>query len=110
MTNEYSIDVDSRPATAVLSGIFRLATPEQYDSVFAPLSDRLEAARDGYTVDLTAVVLMNSSGLRALADLVLMARRTSIPLTFLGKSDVPWHSKTVASLQPLYGGLSVRLS
>jgi hypothetical protein len=28
------------PSTAVLRGVFRL-TPEQYDSVFAPLADRV---------------------------------------------------------------------
>jgi len=109
MTTEYQIDCDSQLDTAVLTGVFRLATPEQYDAVFAQLADRMGKAAQ-YTVDLTKVVLMNSSGLRALADLVLAARRAGTPLTFLGKADVPWHSKTVASLKPLYTGLAVRLT
>jgi len=109
MRSEYQIDCESQPDIAVLSGVFRLATPEQYDAAFAPLTDRMGKA-PAYTVDLTNVVLMNSSGLRALADLVLAARRAGTPLTFLGKADVPWHNKTVASLKPLYQGLAVRLS
>ncbi|MGH7617260.1 MAG: hypothetical protein ACREPM_08540, partial [Gemmatimonadaceae bacterium] len=109
MMNDYQIDLDSRPATAVLHGVFRLATPEQYDVLFAPLATGLDSAAGGYTVDLTDVVLMNSSGLRALADLVLAARRSGTSLTFLGKADVPWHSKTVASFKPLYAGLTVKL-
>ncbi|MEO8623200.1 MAG: hypothetical protein ABI625_19140 [bacterium] len=110
MTPDYQIDLDSQPATAVLRGIFRLATPEQYDTAFAPVTAGLGASTGGYTVDLTDVVLMNSSGLRALADLVLAARHAGTLLTFLGKADVPWHKKSVASLKPLYSGLAVRLS
>lgn len=110
MTTDYHIDLESQPATAVLRGVFRLATPEQYDVLFAPLFERLGAAGSGFTVDLTDVVLMNSSGLRALADLVMAARRGGSLLTFLGKADVPWHSKTVGSLRPLYQGLTVKLS
>lgn len=109
MNADYGIDVDREPHTAVLSGVFRLATPEQYDGVFAPIATRLAAAPE-FTVDLCDVVLMNSSGLRALAELVMTARRNGTPLTFLGRSAVPWHSKSVASLQPLYSGLTVRLS
>ena len=110
MTSDYRIDLEHRPATAVLSGVFRLPGPEQYDAAFAPLVERLGASPSGYTVDLSDVVLMNSSGLRALADLVLLARQSKTSLTFVGKADVPWHSKTVASLKPLYSGLAVRLS
>lgn len=110
MTMDYQVDLDSVPATAVLRGVFRLASPDQYDAVFAPITARLDAARDGYTVDLSEVVLMNSSGLRALADLVLAARKAEKALTFVGKADVPWHSKTVASLRPLYNRLTVTLS
>jgi hypothetical protein len=110
MTTDYQIDLQSKPATAVLRGVFRLATPDQYDAVFAPLAEQLGRSPDGYTVDLTDVVLMNSSGLRALADLVLAARRAGTSLTFLGKADVPWQSKTVASLRPLYNRLAVKLS
>jgi hypothetical protein len=109
MSPNYRIDVDRQTNTAVLSGVFRLATPEQYDGVFAPIAARLSAAPE-FTVDLSDVVLMNSSGLRALADLVMAARRNGTPLTFLGRSAVPWHGKSVASLQPLYSGLTVRLS
>jgi|KBSSwiStaDraftv2_1062776.scaffolds.fasta_scaffold1957148_2 hypothetical protein len=107
---DYQIDLESVPSTAVLRGVFRLATPEQYDALFAPLAERVGKAQAPFSVDLTGVVLMNSSGLRALADLVLAARRAGTALTFLGKADVPWQSKTVASLKPLYSGLSVKLS
>jgi hypothetical protein len=109
MTADYSIDLVSTPQTAVLRGVFRLASPEHYDQIFAPIVAQVSST-NGYTVDLTDVVLMNSSGLRALADLVLTARRASTSLTFRGKASVPWHSKTVASLKPLYNGLAVTLS
>lgn len=110
MTTDYQIDFDTKPHTAVLRGVFRLASPEQYDQIFAPIVALVGTTSDGYTVDLTDVVLMNSSGLRALAELVLTAKRAATRLTFLGKASVPWHSKTVASLKPLYSGLAVTLS
>ena len=44
MTPEYQIDCDSQPDTAVLRGVFRLATPEQYDAAFASLTDRMGKA------------------------------------------------------------------
>ena len=110
MTHEYDIDLDSRPETAVLRGVFRLASVEHYDTALAPLAARIGTSSSGYTVDLTNVVLMNSSGLRALADLVLAAKRAGTSLTFLGKADVPWHNRSVASLKPLYSGLTVTLS
>ncbi len=101
--------VECRVGIAVLQGVFRLETPEAYDRVFGPVSEGLAASPSGYTVDLTDVVLMNSSGIRALGDMVLRARTAGTPLVFCGKADVPWQKKTVASLQPLYEGLTVKL-
>lgn len=105
---EFSVEV--RHGVATLGGVFRLESPEAYDRAFAGVFAGLEAAPSGLTVDLTEVILMNSSGIRALADLVIRARRSRTPLTFLGRADVPWHNKTVASLAPLYDGLMVRLA
>jgi hypothetical protein len=111
MTSEWKVDVKSRPMTAILEGVFRLESPEAYDHAFAGLTAGLDAAgANGYTIDLTAVPLMNSSGIRALADLVMRARRAGFPLRFVGKASVPWQAKTIASLRPLHAQLTVELS
>jgi hypothetical protein len=107
--SDYQIDL-AGPHVAVLRGVFRLASPEDYDRLFAPMTAAMRATTAAYTVDLSNCTLMNSSGVRGLADLVLMARKAGTPLTFLGRADVPWHNKTVASLKPLYAGLEVELS
>ena len=107
---EYTVDCESNAATAMLAGVFRLESAEAYDTLFAPISLALESAIDRYTVDLTGVVLMNSTGIRALADLVLHARRKGTPLVFVGKADIPWQAKAVASLKPLYSRLTVTLT
>lgn len=108
--SDWHIDTDSRPRTAVLSGVFRLPTPEAYDAAFAPIHAGLRAAAGaGFTIDLGAVTLMNSSGIRALADLVTAARRAQHPLTFVVSAAVPWQVKTMASLKPLHAQLEVSL-
>ena len=107
---DWTLDVEGVPGTAVLRGVFRLESPEAYDRVFAPIAEALTAGGTLYTVDLGDVALMNSSGIRALADLVLRARHSGAKLAFVGRAAVPWQSKTMASLRPLYDGLVIHLS
>jgi hypothetical protein len=61
-------------------------------------------------LDLTAVVFMNSSGIRALGALVLAAKRAVARFTIVGSASVPWQRKTLASLGKLYDGVTVELS
>jgi hypothetical protein len=107
---DWTLDVGGAPDTAVLRGVFRLESPEAYDRVFAPIAEALAVAGTTYTVDLSGVVLMNSSGIRCLADLVLRARRSGVTLAFQGRASIPWQHKTMASLRSLYDGLVIQLS
>ena len=107
---EWEVDTQGRPGTASLRGIFRLESSEAYDSAFAAMRAGLEAAGSaGYTVDITQASLMNSSGIRALADLVMLARRADLRVTFVAKRSVPWQRKTVASLESLHERMTVTI-
>jgi hypothetical protein len=107
---DWQIVTRDEPATAILRGVFRLESPEAYDAAFDPILAGLNAAGDsGYTVDVTDAILMNSSGIRALADLVLVAKRTKQRLIFVAKRSVPWQLKTMATLQSLHAQLEVSL-
>jgi hypothetical protein len=52
---------------------------------------------------------MNSSGIRALGGIVLLAKDAPVPLVILGRKEVPWQRKTVTSLKLLYSDLDVRM-
>lgn len=107
--DDYSVDYDSTPNAAVLRGVMRLESVEAYERVFAPIGQALADAAERYTIDVSEVMLMNSSGIRALASIVLAAKRASKKLVLVGRANVPWQRKSVASLRSLYDGLEVRL-
>jgi len=54
-------------------------------------------------------VFMNSSAIRALACLVLAAKRLGLRLTVIGRDSVPWQTRTLRSLSSLYEAVEIRL-
>lgn len=111
MTNhdEPSLDCDSDPDQAVLSGVMRLESVDAYDELFAPIYARVAAESTAYAIDISRVALMNSSGIRALASLVLEAKRAGRKLVLIGRESVAWQRKSVPSLKALHHGLEVEL-
>ncbi len=106
--DDYSVTLAAGDETAVMRGVMRLPTPAAYDKIFAPLAARV-ATRGPLSVDLTDVTFMNSSGIRALATLVLSAKSHGAPLRLVASQGVPWQKKTVASLAALSHELLVEL-
>lgn len=96
-------------AHTTLAGVLRLPSPEAYEPTLAPVRAALEASDGGYTLDVSRTTFMNSSGIRALANLVLLARRTGRELRLIGSAGVPWQKKTMTSLGALHDGLRVEL-
>ncbi|HEX4683882.1 MAG TPA: STAS domain-containing protein [Gemmatimonadaceae bacterium] len=103
---QYVVDCPSGSNIAVLHGVLRLPSPDAYDGVFAPLRERL-ASGQLQTIDLSDVSFMNSSGIRALASLVLLARDTGMPLRIVVSDKVPWQTKNVASFRAISPSLAV---
>jgi hypothetical protein len=104
----YSVECAAGSDAAVMRGVMRLASPSAYDSVFAPMRARIERA-EASTIDVTAVSFMNSSGIRALASLVLLARATGGSLRMVASEKIPWQKKTMASFRAINPGLTVEL-
>jgi hypothetical protein len=106
----HALDCTSQADVAVLRGVMRLASVEAYDRLFSPIRDRLQGPGGRtFTVDLSAVPFMNSSGIRALASLVLIAKQSGTPLRLVGSGDVPWQKKTFASFQGISRDLETEL-
>ena len=106
--DEYSVNYTPGTDVAVLSGVMRLATPAAYAQAFDALSARIGAG-EPLAVDLTKVTFMNSSGIRALAMLVLAAKERGTALRLVANAAVPWQKKTASSLAAVSRELAVEL-
>jgi hypothetical protein len=106
--HEYTLDYPAGGDSAVLRGVLRLASSAAYDTVFAPLRTRLEQG-GALTLDLAEVPFMNSSGIRSLATLVLLAKAKNANLRIIAKDSVPWQKKTMASLRGINPALVVEM-
>jgi hypothetical protein len=106
--DEYTVDCPAAADTAVLRGVMRLATPAAYDRVFAPIVARVSTGGP-MSLDLTNLTFMNSSGIRALATLVLKAKERGAPLRLIANAKIPWQKKTATSLAALNKDLTLEL-
>ena len=97
---QYSVECAAGSDVAVLRGVMRLATPASYDALFAPVRTLIDSGRPS-TVDLSEVSFLNSSGIRALASLVLLAKERGTPLQIITNDGIPWQKKTVASFRSI---------
>ena len=105
---QYSVECAEGSDVAVMRGVMRLASPAAYDEAFAPVRARIDRGRTS-TVDLTNVSFMNSSGIRALATLVLLAKANGVALRIVASEKIPWQRKTVASFRAINPDLTVDL-
>lgn len=105
---QYSIECRDDSDVAVMRGVMRLASPQAYDQVFAPVRSRIQDGRAS-TVDLTDVSFMNSSGIRALASLVLLAKEKGSALHIVASDKIPWQKKTMVSFRSISPGLTITL-
>ena len=107
--DDYRIDT-SAAGRAVIEGVLRLHSPLEYETVFEPIKDGITAAESAYTIDISGVRFMNSSGITALSRLVLLTRTQDKSLVIVGRSATQWQSKTIRSLERLYSKLEVQLA
>lgn len=102
----YSVEYAAGSDVAVLRGVMRLATPAAYDALFGPLRTLVESGRPS-TVDLSEVSFLNSSGIRALASVVLLAKERGTPLQMITDDSIPWQKKTLASFRSISPSLRI---
>ncbi len=97
---DYSVDPGQSPGTWFLRGVMRLDSPEAYARAFEPILASL--AVGAISIDLSQVVFLNSSGIRALADVLLAAREKRCQVKLFGSAGVPWQKKLATSLTGLF--------
>lgn len=104
--DDYAIECADGSDRIVMRGVMRLPTPAAFDQAFAPIAARIDAG-EALRLDICDVPFMNSSGIRALATLVLRARDHGARLRLIGAASVPWQKKTLASLRAISSELEV---
>ena len=104
----YTLETTADGAT--LGGVMRLHNPSAYAAVLEPVREAISAQAAGggsYAMDLRALRTLNSSGITALARIVLAAKEESVPLKLVASRKIGWQRKTIPGLGRLYDGLSI---
>ena len=104
----YQVDPGPSPGAWVVRGVLRLDSPEAYARAFGPIAASL-AKSPNVSIDLSQVVFLNSSGIRALADLLLLAREKRCQVKLFGSAAVPWQKKLAISLTGLFPEIVMRM-
>jgi hypothetical protein len=105
---DFSIDM-TRPNQAALDGVLRLASPAAYEERFASLMQGVVSANGAYTIDISKVRFINSSGITGLSRLVLQARGLNKSLVLIGQHNVSWQGTTLNLFKRLYKQVEVQL-
>lgn len=109
MTSEdFHVDT-TRPDRASLEGVLRLASPQAYEDRLAPIRAGIQQCPDAYTIDISRVRFINSSGITGLSRIVLLVRSLDRGLVLVGRRSVPWQETTLRLFQRLYPKLVVEL-
>jgi hypothetical protein len=105
-TEEYQVDC-SENRKAVLSGVLRLPSPTSYEQPFSVIKQNIEEAATDYTVDLVGLSFLNSSGITALARLIILARTFDVPIYLIINDNIPWQKKSISSLKNLWERIQI---
>ena len=107
-TEDYQVECIEE-GTAIIRGTMRLPSPVSYDQPFEPIKNGIEESSGTYTIDISNLEYLNSSGLTAFARLFILARTKDIPLTIIGTENIPWQKSSIYSLKKLWDKITINL-
>lgn len=103
----FTIEIIEGENGVVLKGAMRLQSPTAYETPFNPIVLGIQSASSPYKIDIKDLEFLNSSGVTALARIVLLARQSDKALLIVCSDQIPWQNKTVSSLQKLHPKLEI---
>ena len=104
--NEYLIEHPNQKTT-ILTGTLRLPSPTAYTHLLEEIRQGIEIQTETYTIDISGLKFLNSSGLTALARLFLLARQKQRTIKIICSHQIPWQKKSIGSLQKLWVGIEL---
>lgn len=110
-TEDYSIWYEPDASTIFFRGFLRLDGMEEYKPVMDLMLIALEQSSSSFTLNLSALEFLNSSGISMLSMFVVRVRQKgTVPLTLQGSETVLWQTKSLKNLQRLMPSLTLILT
>ena len=106
-TDDYYIEEVSLNKCKI-AGTLRLPSPLSYDHPFFPIKKALEEATDTLEINITELEYLNSSGITALARIIILARKLDKSIQLIISNDIPWQKRSLPSLQHLWEKLFIK--
>ena len=111
MSKSDDFKIVSNKEFSKISGILRLPSPLAYEKHFENIFEQLKNCENNiYIIDLTQLNFLNSSGITALARIIIQARQYDQAVEFQANDDSAWQKKSLANLKKLWTGISVNFS
>ena len=94
----------------MISGILSLPSPTEYRDLFGKLSEDMCVKNiQNYTIDISNLTFMNSSGITVFCRILISARKANpnMNVTIIGRRSISWHLRTLSSLEKMWARLTV---
>tara|TARA_E500000178_G_C16736309_1_gene623901 strand:- start:302 stop:640 length:339 start_codon:yes stop_codon:yes gene_type:complete len=105
-TEEYKINC-SNPNKVEIIGSMRLPSPLSYENLFEPIKEQIELSTEKYQINLVKLDYLNSSGLTALARILILSRSLKKPIKVVANNNIPWQKKSLSSLEKLWDQIEI---
>jgi hypothetical protein len=110
-TEDYSIWYEPDASTVFFRGFLRLDGMEEYKPVMDLILIALDQSSSSFTLNLSALEFLNSSGISMLSMFVVRVRQKgTVQLTLQGSEKVLWQTKSLKNLQRLMPSLTLILT
>lgn len=90
-----------------ISGTMRLPSPLSYDQPFNSISVGIKEQNTCFIIDISELEYLNSSGITALARLVILAKNENQEIKLLMNEEIPWQNRSLRSLSSLWKKLTI---
>ena len=105
-TEDFNINC-SNPNKAEIIGSMRLPSPLSYENLFEAIKEQLELSTETYEINLVQLNYLNSSGLTALARILILGRSLKKPIKIIANQSIPWQKKSLTSLNKLWDKITI---
>lgn len=110
-TDDYKIWYEPDSSTMFLRGFLRLDGMEAYKPVMDLMLSALEQASGSFTLNLSELEFLNSSGISMLSMFVVKVRQKGdVQMALQGSEKVLWQTKSLKNLQRLMPDLTLTLT
>jgi hypothetical protein len=110
-TDDYKIWYEPDSSTIFFRGFLRLDGMEAYKPVMDLMFSALEQASASFTLNLSELEFLNSSGISMLSMFVVKVRQKGdVQMALKGSEKVLWQTKSLKNLQRLMPSLTLTLA